>query len=344
MRSWLRLVFLLALVIATIFIIRRRQDPPYQHNSGSVFGTVYNISYQWDDDLQPDIKAELERVDRSLSTFNDKSIISRVNRNEAVELDEYFTAVVSLALAVSDDTDGAFDITVAPLVNAWGFGFDSQEEARTDTTRAARLDSLRAIVGYDKITLVTDGSERPRLTKSDPRVMLDCSAIAKGFGCDCVARLLRSRGIDNFMIEIGGEVVTAGVNAQGNDWRIGVARPVDDSTGATNGVQTVINVSGRALATSGNYRNFYYDKDSVKYAHTIDPRTGHPVQHSLLSATVIADDCATADAYATAFMVMGLDKAQALLARRPELRAYLIYAADDGSYAVWSTVDDLISP
>lgn len=341
-KAWVKSLFLLALVVATILIIRQRQDPPYRHNTGTVFGTIYNITYQWDDDLQRDIVDELERVDRSLSPFNESSVISHVNRNEPAALDDYFTTVVTLALAISADTEGAFDITVAPLVNAWGFGFDGKAAARADTARAARLDSLKAIVGYDKIALVTDGSGHPRLTKSDPRVMLDCSAIAKGFGCDCVARLLRSRGVTNFMIEIGGEVVTAGVNAQGKQWRIGVAKPVDDSLAVNGDVQAVINISGRALATSGNYRNFYYDKDSIKYAHTIDPATGMPVQHSLLSATVIAADCATADAYATAFMVMGQDKARALLARRPDLKAYLITAAVDGTYDVWSSVDSLI--
>ena len=164
--------------------------------------------------------------------------------------------------------------------------------------------------------------------------MLDCSAIAKGYGTDIVARLLRTKGITNFMIEIGGEIVTSGVNAEGKPWRVGISKPVDDPTGTETGVQSIITITDKAMATSGNYRNFYY-KGGKKYAHTIDPKTGYPVQHSILSATVFANSCAMADAYATSFMVMGLEKAQQLLEQHPELMAYLIYSDEQGRNAVW---------
>ena len=164
--------------------------------------------------------------------------------------------------------------------------------------------------------------------------MLDCSAIAKGYGSDCVARLLRKHGIDNFMVEIGGEVVTSGINPDRMPWRIGVTKPVDDSTAIDQELQTVLNVTDKAMATSGNYRNFYY-KGGRKYAHTIDPKTGYPIQHNILSATVLADDCATADAYATSFMVLGLDGARRILKRHPELMAYLIYSDAKGNNKVW---------
>ena len=177
---------------------------------------------------------------------------------------------------------------------------------------------------------LTDGV----IHKADPRVMLDCSAIAKGYGSDCVARLLRSHGIDNFMVEIGGEVVTSGINPDRVPWRIGVTKPVDDSTQVNEQLQTVLNVTDKAMATSGNYRNFYY-KGGRKYAHTIDPKTGYPVQHNILSATVIADNCATADAYATSFMVLGLDGARRILKHHPELMAYLIYYDARGNDQVW---------
>lgn len=166
--------------------------------------------------------------------------------------------------------------------------------------------------------------------------MLDCSAIAKGYGVDAVARFLRSRDVQNFMVEVGGEVVTCGVNPQRLPWRVGVVKPSEDSLSTGHELQTILNVTDKAMATSGNYRNFYY-QDGKKYAHTIDPRTGYPVQHSLLSATVIADDCATADAYATSFMVLGVDGAQEVLLRHPELMAYLIYVDEKGELTVWSS-------
>lgn len=256
--------------------------------------------------------------------FNKESIISHINRGENVETNEMFESVFNLAEKISDNTDGAFDITVAPLVNAWGFGFKTGNPPTKQT-----VDSLRAIVGYKKVKLVNH-----RITKTDARVMLDCSAIAKGYGCDVVARLLEKRGIKNYMVEIGGEVVTHGISEKRLPWKIGVTKPSDDSLNVNNELQTVLNVKDRAMATSGNYRNFYY-RGGKKYAHTIDPATGYPVQHSILSATVLAKHCAEADAYATAFMVMGMEKAKKVLEKHPELMAYLIYSDDKGNLQVW---------
>ena len=164
--------------------------------------------------------------------------------------------------------------------------------------------------------------------------MLDCSAIAKGYGSDMVARMLERKGIQNYMIEIGGEVVTHGISEKRVPWKIGVTKPSDDSLNTSQELQTVLNITDKAMATSGNYRNFYY-KGGKKYAHTIDPQTGYPVQHSLLSATVLTKSCATADAYATAFMVMGIEKAKAILSKHPELMAYFIYSDNSGELKVW---------
>ena len=176
--------------------------------------------------------------------------------------------------------------------------------------------------------------EGRRVMKKNPATMLDCSAIAKGFGCDVVAKFLQSHGVKNYMVNIGGEIVTCGVNMERVPWKIGVTKPVDDSLSVSEENQTVLNVTDKAMATSGNYRNFYY-KNGKKYAHTIDPKTGCPVQHNILSATVLADNCATADAYATSFMVMGLDKAKKVLDKHPELMAYFIYSDNQGKNAVW---------
>lgn len=319
-----QLPFLVLLIIGTVLIISQQQSTPYRQASDMVFGTTYKIVYECDSDLSVPIREELMKVDHSLSPFNKESVITAVNQNREVTLDPYFVEVFTKAMEISADTEGAFDITVAPLVNAWGFGFRNEQ-----MPTAHQVDSLRRIIGYQKVSLA-DG----KIRKQDSRMMLDCSAIAKGFGVDAVARMLHSRGVQNYMVEIGGEVVTRGVNAQRLPWRVGVVKPTEDSLSIGHELQTVLNVTDKAMATSGNYRNFYY-KNGRRYAHTIDPKTGYPVQHSLLSATVLADNCTMADAYATSFMVMGMERAQKLLERHPELMAYLIYDTGKGDLAVW---------
>ena len=324
-KKWIwQLPFLLLLIVGTVLIIRQQRAMPYQMNSGMVFGTVYNITYECDSDLHQAIKAELQKVDNSLSPFNEHSVITAINQNQDVKPDEMFLTVFNKAMEISRETDGAFDITVAPLVNAWGFGFKNGSQPNRQ-----QVDSLRRLIGYEKVILKND-----RIVKQSPDIMLDCSAIAKGYGSDVVARFLQQQGVKNFMVEIGGEVVTSGVNPQRLPWRIGVTKPTDDTLSIKGEIQSVLNVTDLAMATSGNYRNFYY-KGGKKYAHTIDPQTGYPVQHSLLSATVLAKDCATADAYATSFMVLGIDGAKKVLERHPELMAYFIYADDKGQNAVW---------
>lgn len=319
-----KILFLTVLTVASVIIIWDQQTTPYQHNTGFIFGTTYSITYQNNNDLQAEIEAEMNEVDAALSPFNKRSIITAVNNNHQVKLNQKFMQVFNLAENISHETDGAFDITVAPLVNEWGFGF----RKGVNPTKHV-IDSLRQIVGYQKVALING-----KVVKKDPRINLDCSGIAKGYGSDCVANLLRRHGIENFMVEIGGEIVTAGVNPDRVPWKIGVTKPVDNPTQQNGELQTVLNVTDKAMATSGNYRNFYY-KGGRKYAHTIDPKTGYPVQHNILSSTVIADNCATADAYATAFMVLGLNKAKAILQRHPELMAYFIYSDKNGKNTVW---------
>ena len=301
-----QLPFLTLLVVGTILIIRQQHNMPYQHDKGFIFGTVYSITYQCEDNLKQEIETELQKVDAEFSMFNDTSTVARINRGETVTESAMYREVYELAQAVSQETDGAFDITVAPLVNAWGFGFKNEQMP----TRQ-QVDSLLKI-----------------------RNQYDFSAIAKGYGSEVVARLLRSHDIKNFMVEIGGEVVTQGISEKRLPWKIGVTKPTDDSLSVSGELQTVLNVTDISMATSGNYRNFYY-KDGQKYAHTIDPKTGYPVQHSLLSATVLAKNCAVADAYATSFMVMGMERAKTVLERHPELMAYFIYANPDGTNGVW---------
>lgn len=331
MKKW-HYPFLLLLIVGTVLILgrSRKENMTYHTNQGYVFGTTYKITYRSHIDREAEIKDALQRVDNALSMFNDSSTISRINRNEPVIAadDTMFIQVFRRAMQISELTHGAFDITVAPAVNAWGFGFKNSEDI-TDQV----IDSLKQITGYWKIR-----EENGMIIKDDPRIMLDCSAIAKGFGCDAVASVLRADSISDFLVEIGGELVLSGKNAKGEEWNIGVNQPEEEPAGTTV-LNTILQMTDCALATSGNYRNFY-EKDGVKYAHTIDPKSCRPVRHSLLSATVIASDCATADALATSFMVMGADSATAIVGRNPEIQAYLLVSSGDGIEAVDLLSDD----
>ena len=319
--------FLLILIFGSIWIIRSQQNTVFQQNQGFVFGTIYHITYQSDEDLQTGIEAELKKVDNEFSMFNKQSTVSKINRGDKPELSDMFCELWNLSSRINKDTNGAFDVTVAPLVNAWGFGFKSGQ-----MPDKAQVDSLKQYIGMDKLKLVNVGGKR-YIEKANKNIMVDFSAIAKGFGSDVVARYLESKGIQNFMIEIGGEVVTKGMSPKRLPWKIGVTKPSDDKAQANNEIQTILNVTDKAMATSGNYRNFYY-KNGKKYAHTIDPKSGYPVQHSLLSSTVLAKTCAEADAYATSFMVMGIDKAEKIIDRHNYLMGYLIYD-DNGKNKVW---------
>ncbi len=323
--------FLTLLIVGTVLIIRQQQNTPYQHNTGMIFGTTYNITYQYEDNLKSELEAKMLQVDSALSMFNEQSIISHINKGietiSDTEADEMFMDVFQLAQEVSVETQGAFDITVAPLVNAWGFGFKSGSMPGKH-----QVDSLKRFVGFQKVSSVKKGNQY-LIQKADNHIMLDCSAIAKGYGVDVVAQLLKEKGITNYLVEIGGEVITCGISEKRLPWKIGVTKPTDDSLSIGNELQTVLNITDKAMATSGNYRNFYY-KGGKKYAHTIDPKTGYPVQHNILSATVLCDQCAKADAYATSFMVLGMEGAKKVLEKHPELMAYLIYD-DHGQNKVW---------
>jgi thiamine biosynthesis lipoprotein len=308
-------IFLIFLI--TLISCNEKQDK-YQRDEGLIFGTTYHIIYEYKKDIHDDIRAKLLEFNSSLSTYEKGSIISKVNRNEAVLLDDYFTKCFNKAKEISEKTEGAFDMTVAPLVNAWGFGF-----SKRDSVSTGLVDSLLHYVGMDKVKIVNG-----RLVKKYPGVMLDASAIAKGYGVDVAAEFLEKKGIRNYLVEIGGEMRVKGVNASGVPWRVGIDKPIDDPKVLHRELEEIIRMSEGALATSGNYRNFYV-KDGKKYAHTIDPKTGYPVQHELLSASVYAPDCMTADAYATAFMVLGLKKAKQIVEETPELEAYFIYRGEN---------------
>lgn len=313
---------LFSFVFLLFVLLSCKKEKSYFEERGSVFHTIYSIKYQSSKQLTDKIDAEFQKFSLSLNPFNPNSVIAKVNRNEPVELDEWFVTVFNKSLEVSEKSGGAFDITCAPLINLWGFGF-----ANMDSVSQHLIDSLKTFTGYQKIR-IGDG----KIVKDDPRVILNTSAIAKGFSCDVIANLMEREGVENYMIDIGGEVVVKGVNASGNCWKVGINKPEDDSTGMVNDVEEIIQLCKKGgIATSGNYRN-YYIKDGKKYAHTIDPVTGYPSEKSILSATIVADDCMTADAYATTFMVLGVEGAKELAKKVPEIEYFLIYADEEGRH------------
>lgn len=320
---------LLYVLIMTSCVKTPQQEIAYVKNSGKIQGTFYHATYQHPEgkDLQQVIEQKMKEFDQSLSTYNPNSVISRINRNDdSVRTDEYFESMYAEARKVSENSGGAFDITVAPLVNAWGFGFGDQNRKKSPDVK-----KILEYIGFEKIKL-----EDKKIIKSDKRIMLDASAIAQGQSSDIVGRLLESYGCKNFMIEIGGEVTCKGLNPSGKKWQIGIDKPIDSPINNDGDLQTIVAISGVGLSTSGNYRQFYY-MNGKKYAHTINPKTGCPVEHNLLSATVIAPTCMQADAYATAFMVLGVDSSLALCNRIPDMECYLIYADEAGNNQVTYT-------
>jgi FAD:protein FMN transferase len=296
---------------------------------GVTMGTTYHVTY-FDDqkrDLKAPVDSLLQLVNRSINAYDPASEVSAFNTSKkgiALRL-PYLYDPLKKSLEVAAATQGAFDPTVMPLVNAWGFGPEKQ-----NLPDARRIDSLRAFVGYKKIRLSRDS-----IKKYDARVQLDFGGIGQGYGADVIARFLRSKGIVNFLVELGGEGVASGKNLRRNAyWKIGVLDP--NSTRDNQYFKAYVSLNNRSFTTAGNYFN-YREVNGIKYGHTIDPRTGSPVQHTLLSASVFAKDCATADAWDTAFMVLGLEASIALLKVHPDLEALLLFSAPDGKTGVYVT-------
>lgn len=292
---------------------------------GKTMGTYYDIRYLDSSQfsLQPEIDSIFSQFINEASTWVEESEISQFNLHDTLSnFSTHIKILIEASNVIYQETNGAFDPTVGPLVNAWGFG----EKFADEVPSQKKVDSLLQFVGYDKIILSEDGTHL-----SKPKgVYLNLSAIAKGYGCDIIADFLRSKNYKNFKVEIGGEVVCEGTN-EGRKWHIGIEKPnVEKST-----LHTIIELENKAMATSGNYRN-YLEKNGVKYAHTIDPMTGKPIQLEVLSASVIGDNCMVADAYATAFMVMGLEKIKKFCEKRNDINVLIIYE-NDGKERVWMT-------
>lgn len=330
---------LIGIAVAALLIwgIDDKPKAKYYHNEGKVFGTYYNIRYEAPKDLEDSIQAAFRDFDNSLSMFNPYSILSAINANRDTTTNAAFETMWAEAERVYALSGGAFDITVAPLVNAFGFGrrasggeqpCGSSGSIHGKDLRSAEIDSLREFVGFEKVRL-----ENHRVIKSDPRVQLDGGAVAKGQACDMVADLLQRNDCENYLVDIGGEVVAHGVNDKGQPWRIGITKPNSNNEGAQSELQDILAVTDICMATSGNYRNYYYDGEERR-SHTIDPRTGWPVQHSVLSATVVCSTCMRADALATACMVLGADDALDMIARAGDAACYLIVAQGDSLVAL----------
>ncbi len=318
--------------VVAIFILangcnHRSQEQKIQF-TGQAQGTYYVITYFANDTLvyQHEIDSLLVNFDQIASIYQKQSLISQINRNEIDEVaDHYFIEIFKLAGRISEETEGAFDITVGPLVNAWGFGFKN----RMDMDQH-KVDSLMEFVGYRGIRL-----ENNKIIKDHPNTQIDFNAIAKGYAIDVVGGFLESRGIRNYLVDIGGEALAKGTKPGKQKWVIGIEQPSEEPT-SERSLKATIQIENKAVATSGNYRRFY-ELDGVKYAHTIDPATGYPVQRSLLSATVFADSAGKADAYATAFMVMGIEKSKGFLKKTPHIDAYLIFSDENGEIKTFAT-------
>ncbi len=321
-----------SLFLATLLLLascspKKKEVKPIRLQ-GEAQGTYYNMVYydSLQRDLHPQVDSILKAFDRSVSLWVRNSVLSRVNRNDTnVVLDDNFIGNFYDSQKVSRATNGAFDMTVGPLVEAWGFGFESREKVGRHI-----VDSLLPLVGYQKIKIV-DG----KVIKADPRMQIDFNGIAQGYSDDVVGKFFDSLGIHNYLIDIGGEVKAKGQKPDGSYWRVGIEKPAADSI-SPRILKAVIVLHNMSVATSGSYRK-YYEENGIRYSHTIDPKTGYPVQHSLLSVSVLAGNTAMADAYATAFMVMGYKKSRAFVENHPGLEAMFIWSARDKTFRTYAT-------
>lgn len=320
-------IFLSAAFFALLFLTSCDRKTEYKTIDGFTQGTTYHIVYSHTggDTLNSLVEELLTRVDNSLSVYNKESLISKINRNEEVTPDTLFINVFNRSKEFYDISGGCFDISAAPLFDVWGFGAKERKEVTQQM-----VDSILAFVGMDKVWL-----ENGVVKKSDPRVTLNMNAIAQGYTSDVIAEEFDKRGVENYLIEVGGEIFCKGVNPKGKEWSVAIDKPVEGNMIQGEQIQDILNLSNRGLATSGNYRKFFKEGDKV-YSHTIDPKTGFPAKQNLLSTTIIAKDAMTADAYATYFMVIGLDKAKEVLASNKDIDGYLVYG-ENGEFRVFST-------
>jgi FAD:protein FMN transferase len=322
---------IIVLIMFTSVLLSGCKPKVYEYTkiSGFAQGTSYHITFE---NLKgKSYKAEIESIlndfNKSLSIWDSTSIISRINNNDpAVKADNWFVNVFKKSVEINRISGGAFDITVGPVVRAWGFS--TAPVAKHDPEY---IDSLLQYVGMEKVKLV-----KRKVIKTSPGVQLDMNGLAQGYSVDLVCDFLKRKGIKNYLVEIGGEVRAFGKNPSGNYWKIGIDKPVDGNMQPGNMLQAIIEINNKSISTSGNYRKFYIE-NGVKYSHTINPVTGKPAYNTLLSATVMASDCMTADALATSFMVLGVEKGKQLLEKLQGIDVMFIYSNQKGGYQLYTS-------
>jgi len=320
----------LSWVFIALLIVGCTSNPKLKKISfaGETQGTYYAITYYdtKDTNLQPKIDSLLDAIDQSVSLWAPNSLISRINNGDTTAIpDDIIKFNLLLSKEISLKTDGYFDCTISPLVEAWGFSFKEKISLNQH-----QIDSLRSLVDFRNIELI-DG----KIVKADPRIHIDFNAIAPGYTSDLIGDFLSKQHISQYIIDIGGEVLAHGTKPDGSKWRVGIERP-EMLNNDTRSVQQVVTLENKALATSGSYRKFYIE-NGKRFSHAIDPKTGYPVTHNLLSVTVLANTAAEADAYATAFLVMGYEKSLKLLEKMDDLEAYFISWNADNTFETNST-------
>jgi FAD:protein FMN transferase len=321
------LFFLLVAVILLSSCGGKNRELQLVSFRGVVFGTYYSVAYYSSDarSYQAAIDSLFSSFNQSVSYYDPNSVISRINRNETTLGDEYFINVLRKSLEIAEITSGAFDPTVSPLVNAWGFGFSEKIPLSN-----SQIDSLKNITGYKRVSI-----NNSHVIKEVPEIQFDFNAIAKGYAADLAGLLLEERGIKTYMVEIGGDLIARGLKPDGTGWRIGLEQPAKNMYEAQEWA-FLVEMHDKAVATSGSYRK-YYEEGGQRFSHTIDPQTGRPVNHNLLSVSVFADDSMTADAFATAFMVMGYEKSKDFVESRNDLQAFFIYSEGPDAYGTYTT-------
>ena len=308
------------LLLWFLFLVSCEQEPKFIKLTGPVFGTTYNIQYFSDDhkNYQKQFDSLFAVINESMSTYIPDSKISRINRGDTMVVDEHFKSVFRGAKQIYRKTEGAFDPTIGAVVNAWDFG----PEGKITNVDSTAIDSLMKTVGFNRVGMV-DGQIIKRNTS-----YLDFNAIAKGYGVDVIGKFLSHHRVENYLVEIGGEIRVKGVNLEKQSgWKVGIDDPNFDGTQS---YSKVITLKDESMATSGTYRKFKLDENGNRYTHIINTKTGYPSKTNVLSVSVIARNCMTADGYATAFQAMGIEKSKQLLDQNPEMKAYFIYEGDNG--------------
>lgn len=321
------LTALVALLLAGCAEKKKTLVEGFTEFDGFALGTTYHLVVNMPDTVgfRDDLEALFSEVMSSMSVYDPGSLLNRLNRNETDSVDRHIAYCIETAETVSRQSGGEYDITLKPVIEAWGFNA-ADAQAHPD------IDSLMQIVGYQKIR-VRNG----RLVKDDPRVQIDLNSIAKGYTVDLLAELVERRGADDYMLEVGGEVVCRGPGRSGRGWRIGIDRPVEGNNVPGANLQVILTLTEGAMATSGNYRKFYTDSEGRKVVHTISGTTGMSMPGNLLSATAITDKCILADAYGTMMMALGLERAREFLEEHPEVLGYLVYSNEYGKFETYAS-------